>query len=110
MRQAGRGREWDEQEALRKARETKGRDLTAEETASVKQLSALTAKLADLKETDRSSLYEVKTNSLTARGGFAGGAVAADPQAIQKTISSDTKRIAETLSGIDKLIKDLGTI
>ena len=72
MERAGLGQEFAEQKALRDAEKAKGGKLSEEETAMVKQLSELSYKMANTRETQLGDT-SVKTNSLTARGGFAGG-------------------------------------
>lgn len=55
----------------------------------------------------------IQTNSLTARGGFAGGAVVPDTEKVNKSIEGHTKSIESELQKLNRLqteIKDkLGT-
>jgi len=86
MERAGLGQEFAEQKALRDARKAKGGNLTGEETAMVKQLSELSYKMANTREASLGDT-SIKTNSLTARGGFAGGAKLPETDKIQTSSS-----------------------
>ena len=61
------------EEALAKAKEQKGSALTAAEKETTLKLLHLTSKLENLGNLQNGADFAVKTNSLTARGGFQTG-------------------------------------
>ena len=109
LRAAGRGKEADQTAALKRARESKGSDLTDAERDTTLKLLALTEKLNNLGQGPNLGDMSIKTNSLTARGGFQGGAVAPDKDRINKAISDHTKRTNELLQEISRGMKDAFT-
>ena len=108
MTKAGRGREFEEQKALRDARKAKGGELSEEETAMVKQLSAISYAMANTRETSLGDT-SVKTNSLTARGGFAGGAKLPESDKINREIANTNKQQLEQMKQIATICEKLGT-
>ncbi|WP_288611600.1 hypothetical protein [uncultured Victivallis sp.] len=108
MTKAGRGREFEEQKALRDARKAKGGELSEEETAMVKQLSAISYAMANTRETSLGDT-SVKTNSLTARGGFAGGAKLPESDKINREIANTNKQQLEQMKQIAAICEKLGT-
>ena len=108
MTTAGRGREFEEQKALRDARKAKGGELSEEETAMVKQLSAISYAMANTRETSLGDT-SVKTNSLTARGGFAGGAKLPESDKINREIANTNKLQLEQMKQIATICEKLGT-
>ena len=108
MTKAGRGREFEEQKALRDARKAKGGELSEEETAMVKQLSAISYAMANTLETSLGDT-SVKTNSLTARGGFAGGAKLPESDKINREIANTNKLQLEQMKQIATICEKLGT-
>ena len=108
MTKAGRGREFEEQKALRDARKAKGGELSEEETAMVKQLSAISYAMANTRETSLGDT-SVKTNSLTARGGFAGGAKLPESDKINREIANTNKLQLEQMKQIATICEKLGT-
>lgn len=108
MTRAGRGREFEEQKALRDARKAKGGELSEEETAMVKQLSAISYAMANTRETSLGDT-SVKTNSLTARGGFAGGAKLPESDKINREIANTNKQQLEQMKQIAAICEKLGT-
>lgn len=107
MERAGRGREFEEQKALRDAEKAKGGELSEEETAMVKQLSELSYKMANTRETQLGDT-SVKTNSLTARGGFAGGAKLPETDKINREIANTNKQQLEQMKQITAICEKLG--
>jgi len=100
---AGLGKEFAEKQALLKAAEMKGTALTKEESAQVKKISALSwdmnhraPALGDLR---------IKTNALTARGGFAGGAVKPDTDKVTKEIARYARTQASLLAEISNALQ-----
>ena len=108
MGQSGQGRVFAEQSALRDARKTKGADLTAEESELVKKLAGLSFNLSEGQKGSPADL-SVKTNALTARGGFQGGAVVPSAEKYNREILQTNKNTLSTLKQIQKLCENLGT-
>lgn len=107
MERAGRGREFAEQKALRDAEKAKGGKLTEEETAMVRQMSAISYAMANTRETQLGDT-SVKTNSLTARGGFAGGAKLPETDRINREIANTNKQQLEQMRQIAAICEGLG--
>ncbi|MBR4956918.1 MAG: hypothetical protein IKZ31_04100, partial [Lentisphaeria bacterium] len=99
MERAGRGQEYARTKALEDARRAKGRDLTADESAMVLQLAKLSSSLENMRGIQLGDI-SIKTNSLTARGGFAGGAKMPDTQKYNRAIASSGRQTAELLKQI----------
>ena len=108
MTQAGFGKEFAQQKALRDAREVKGSDLSDSEKKSVLKLAELSFGLSQKRETSFGDL-SVKTNALTARGGFQGGAVVPDTDRYNREIAQTSRTLLVTLQRIETLCKDMGT-
>ena len=109
MTQAGRGREWTERKALDDATARKGSALTDAESAMVRRLSRLSASLSDAKDlaaAGRGDL-EIKTNSLTARGGFASGGRAADPDRYNRQIVELSRTSGDLVRRINDLLQEV---
>ena len=96
-----------QEQALRSAREQKGSDLSEAEKKQVLKLAEISFDLSERRETSLGDL-SVKTNSLTARGGFQGGA-AIPSERYNKEIAQTSKTLLTTLQRIENLCKDLGT-
>lgn len=111
MQKAGLGREAEQEKALRDAEKTKGAKLTSEESALVKQLAELNYTMQNPGRTALDTIggAEIKTNSLTARGGFAGGAVAPDKDRINRAIEGYNKRMAAQLEAANRLLGEIKT-
>lgn len=107
MERAGLGQEFAEQRALRDAEKAKGGKLSEEETAMVRQLSELSYKMANTRETQLGDT-SVKTNSLTARGGFAGGAKLPETDKINREIANTNKQQLEQMKQIAAICEGLG--
>ena len=106
MERAGRGKEYARTKALEDARRAKGRDLTADESAMVLQLAKLSSSLENMRGIQLGDI-SIKTNSLTARGGFAGGAKMPDTEKYNRAIASSGKQTAELLKQIKSLLDKL---
>ena len=102
MRKIGFSREADEQKALRDAERTKGGSLTGEETELVKSITTLTYQLAHVTQPQLGDL-SIRSNSLTARGGFSSGAVLPDKDAVNKVIAKFTEKECQLLEKIQAL-------
>ena len=110
MQAAGRGREFDEQKALRDAESAKGGKLTEEEEKNVKTLFSLTERLNDLRnEPGVRGMSDIQTNSLTARGGFNGAVRLPDAEKYNREIAQTGKKQAELLKDIKDICEKLGT-
>ena len=116
MEKAGLGQFAAEQRALHDAEKTKGGKLTDDETAAVRKLSELTWQMQNLPHLPMGDL-SIRTNSLTARGGFQGGAAVPDKDQVNKAISASVRQTYERLGEIreflDKInisVKDSGKI
>ena len=107
MEKAGLGQEAAREKALRDAERSKGSKLTGEEAAQVRKLSDLTWDLNSLQAPQPGDL-SVRTNSLTSRGGFSGGAVMPDSEKIAREACTYNKRQAETADKIMRFLEDLG--
>ena len=108
MTQAGFGKEFAQQKALRDAREVKGSDLSDSEKKSVLKLAELSFGLSQKRETSFGDL-SVKTNALTARGGFQGGAVVPNTDRYNREIAQTSKTLLVTLQRIETFCKEIGT-
>ena len=108
MTQAGFGKEFAQQKALRDAREVKGSDLSDSERSSVLKLAELSFGLSQRRETSFGDL-SIKTNALTSRGGFQGGAVVPDTDRYNREIALTSRTLLVTLQRIETLCKDMGT-
>ena len=107
MEHAGLVLEFTEQKALRDAEKAKGGKLSGDETAMVKQLSELSYKMANTRERQLGDT-SVKTNSLTARGGFAGGGKLPESDKINREIANTNKQQLEQMKQITAICEKLG--
>lgn len=107
LKRTGNGKQAEMETALRNAERTKGGKLTGEETELVKRLTELTH---DLNSARGASLGDtsIRTNELTARGGFAGGVRLPDTDQYNKAILSSSKRIEGYLPEIKAILSKLG--
>ena len=108
MAQTGSAKEFAQENALRSARETKGSDLTESEKKQVLKLAEISFNLSNRRESSVGDM-SIKTNSLTARGGFQGGAAVPSADRYNKEISQTSKSLLSTLQRIENICKDLGT-
>ncbi|MBR1952078.1 MAG: hypothetical protein IKA32_05850, partial [Lentisphaeria bacterium] len=108
MGQAGFGERFAQEKALRDARNLKGSDLSDSERSSVLKLAELSFGLSQRRETSFGDL-SIKTNALTSRGGFQGGAVVPDTDRYNREIAQTSRTLLVTLQRIETLCKDMGT-
>lgn len=109
MKRAGFAKEAARLEALQNAERIKGAKLTDEEIKKVEKMVDLQFRLNEFGKLDLSR-FDTKTNELTARGGFATGALTTDKDTINTEIRNYAKRQADLLSEIKDEIKNGGLI
>ena len=107
MEKAGRGKEASEQRALWDAERTKGSKLTPGEIATTKKLHELTWQFDNRRGPDFGDL-SIKTNDLTRRGGFQGGAVVPDKDKYNQQIASENKAMHAILQRIESMVAEFG--
>ena len=111
LRAMGRKQEADESDALKRAKEQKGSELTDVEKASTLKLLHLTSQLEGLGSTNRMD-FAVQTNALTARGGFQTGVRSRDDALTQynnqmMNLSKNHLRVAEEIrQHLDNMMGD----
>ena len=76
---------------LKDARAAKGAELTDKESEAVRKIAKLTYSMNSRRENDPGDL-SIKTNSLTARGGFQGGAVAPDLERYNRITAENSRQ------------------
>ena len=109
MRANGRGSAYELDKALRDAEKQKNGKLNAEEEKSVRALFSLTERLKDVQTAPGvRGMGEIKTNALTARGGFSGAVRMPDTDRYNREISQNGRRQAELLREIRDLCEKLG--
>ena len=108
MSRAGRGREFEEQKALRDAERTKGSALSSEERELVSRLAAASFSLSTARDMQLGDT-SIRTNSLTARGGFAGGAKLPETDKINREIATTGKQQLEQMKTITQICEKLGS-
>lgn len=96
-------------EAIRNAERTKGAALSQQEADQINKLIDLQFDLKNLNQ-QRFKFDEIKTNSLTQRGGFASGAVVQDSTHIQQQIQAQAQRSANLLQQINNQLRTMGLI
>ena len=106
MEKAGKGKEAAEERALRDAEQRKGAKLTDQEAASVRKLSELTWNMNN-QQAPQFGDIAVKTNSLTARGGFQGGAAIPDSEKIAREACNYNKRQADNTDRIIRFLEEM---
>ncbi len=106
MEKSGLGREAAEMQALEDARKLKGSELTADETGMVKKLSELSYSQNNSQQPQPSDT-SIKSNSLTSRGGFAGGAKTPDSTRINREIAATAKLQLEMVQKINSILSEL---
>ena len=106
LRVMGRTKEADEHDALKRARDQKGAELTEEEKASTLKLLALTSQVEEVRRNNKMD-FSIKTNALTSRGGFQGGAVVSDSDKYNRSIASSGKKQTELLNDIKRTLAKL---
>lgn len=110
MRRVGLTKQAAYYEAVLNAERMKGAKLTEAETERVKKLVDIQFKINDPSLKLDLSGMGIKTNELTARGGFATGAVFTDKDKINSEIRNYAKRQADLLNEIKEEIKNGGLI
>ena len=107
MEKIGQGKEASEQRALRDAERTKGGKLTDSEIDATKKLNELVWNMSNMRDQQFGDL-SIKTNSLTARGGFQGAAVVPDSDKYNREISMTNKTMLGVLQRIERLCDKFG--
>ncbi len=108
MTNAGRGEEWARKQAVRDAEEKKGGKLKDEEKSQVERLADLSYQLANPGRTGLEGVNgSIATNSLTARGGFAGGAKGPDVEKINREISRLNAKQLDIIAEIELILKNI---
>ena len=107
-RKAGLDEEADTDRAIREAEKTKRGKLSAEEEDYVRKLTQLSRAVSGQEENPLSytSDLSVKTNELTARGGFASGAVMPSVEQVNKNILSEIQNARNLLSRIQETVEE----
>ena len=108
MAQSGSAKEFAQEKALRSAKEIKGSALTESERNQVLKLAEISFNLSNRRENFTGDM-SIKTNALTSRGGFQGGAAVPSSDRYNKEISQTCKSLLTTLQRIENISKDLGT-
>lgn len=106
MEQAGMGPEAAYAKALEDAEKTKGAKLTPEEIDRTKQLTDMSLNLSESTPVQLGDLG-IRSNDLTARGGFASGAVMPERDEVNRAIRSNTQFMADALKGIQTWLDKL---
>lgn len=103
--QSGQGEAYAVQKALRDAERSKGFALTEDERSLTERLAKMEFSLANPGRSAIDTLKgtEIKTNALTARGGFASGAVVPDKDRTNMVIREHTKAIRDKMSELVRL-------
>ena len=107
LKRTGNGKQAEMETALRNAARTKGGKLTNEETELVKRLTELTHSLGSARGASLGDT-SIRTNELTARGGFAGGVRLPEAERYNEAMLSSSKRIEGYLPEIKAILSKLG--
>lgn len=107
LKRTGNGKQAEMETALRNAERTKGGKLTNEETELVKRLTELTHSLGSARGASLGDT-SIRTNELTARGGFAGGVRLPEAERYNEAVLSSSKRIEGYLPEIKAILSKLG--
>ena len=108
LRMAGRSQEAEEREALDRARKTKGSDLTDDEKQKTLDLLQLSSQLTNLQNGPNFGDLSIKTNDLTSRGGFQGGAVVPDSKRYEQQVIDHNKAILNLVQRIETTVGRFG--
>jgi len=100
MEKSGQAKEASEQRAFRDAEQRKGGKLTDSERDATKKLFELSWNLQNMRDQQFGDL-SIKTNSLTARGGFQGAAAVPDTDKYNRSIDQTNKSMLNILQRID---------
>ena len=104
---SGSGAQAAEDKALREARKTKGSDLTDAESDAVRQITKLQRELTGIQSSGKIATGEIRTNALTARGGFAGGAVMPDSERINRAIEQHNAKLVDLTRQTGETLKQI---
>ena len=107
LKRTGNGKQAEMETALQNAERTKGGKLTNEETELVKRLTELTHSLGSARGASLGDT-SIRTNELTARGGFAGGVRLPEAERYNEAMLSSSKRIEGYLPEIKAILSKLG--
>lgn len=108
LRMAGRSQEAEEREALDRARKTKGSDLTDDEKQKTLDLLNMSRQLDELQKGPNFGDLSIKTNDLTSRGGFQGGAVVPDSKRYEQQVIDHNKAILNLVQRIETTVGRFG--
>lgn len=89
---------------IRELEKSAGVELSDQQRDDITKLSQLQFELNNLDKLDLSK-FDIKTNSLTARGGFATGAIATNTDRINSIIMSNSTRQVNLLSQVKSLLE-----
>ncbi len=106
LEKAGFGKDAARNRAINRAESAKGGALTDEEMAKIERLSELEYSLNNLPQLNLQGM-DIKTNSLTSRGGFAGGAVEPNVDRINTMIANNVQQAIRVLNDIHREINSL---
>lgn len=109
LRASGRGEQADIISAVQAAEKAKGGKLTGEEYDRVLNMAELAKSLEKAASGQNFGDLAIRTNSLTARGGFATGAVTPDADKYQRAQVEQGKQLVSIVGRIEKLCEDFGT-
>lgn len=109
LRASGRGEQADIISAVQAAEKAKGGKLTGEEYDRVLDMTELAKSLERAASGQNFGDLAIRTNSLTARGGFATGAVAPDTDKYARAQVEQGKQLVSIVGRIEKLCEDFGT-
>ena len=109
MAQAGLGKEFAQEQALRSAREQKGSELTASEKKSILKLAEISFNLSNRRDGSMRDLT-IKTNALTARGGFKTGVLVPAADRYQKEIAQLNRSLLSSVQRIENICKNGGKL
>lgn len=105
----GDGEVYAVEKAVRDAEKTKGDTLSGDEKAAIASLARLEFSLANPGRSAVSGIagMGIQTNALTARGGFAEGAVAPEKDRINEAIKSSSDAIQNKMREAQALLRDI---
>ena len=109
MKRVGLAQEANRAEALRNAEKQKGSKLTQDQINKVTTLADMQTKLQDFKY-NFSVDTEIKTNEMTARGGFASGAYVPDKYDVNDQIRDAARQSNKLLIDIRTILQQGGII
>ena len=95
--------------AIKAAEKAKGSSLSGEEAMRVEEMVSLAKSLESAAAAPNFGDLAIRTNSLTARGGFATGAVAPDADKYARAQVEQGKQLVSIVGRIEKLCEEFGT-